>query len=74
MAVGIKAYLSEYTRIIGSAASAIDSSVVVTANRLVGPLFSVRIVQICDDMEVSIRLLAVLLPFPCRYNDAQLQR
>jgi len=64
MAAGLEAYLSWYARIVGSVISAIDSHVVVSGNRIVGPMFSIRIVQTCDAMEVTILLVAALAAFP----------
>ena len=64
MAVGIRAYLSGYARIVGLAVSAIDARVAVSGNRVFGPMFSMSIVQTCDAMEVNILLVAALAAFP----------
>lgn len=64
MAAGLEAYLSWYARIVGSVISAIDSHVVVSGNRIAGPMFSMSIVQTCDAMEVTILLVAALAAFP----------
>ena len=64
MAAGIGAYLSGYARIVGLAVSVIDAHVVVSGNRIVGPMFSMRIEQTCDAMEVTILLVAALAAFP----------
>ena len=48
MAAGLQAYLSWYARMVGSVISAIDSHVVVSGNHIIGPMFSMSIVQTCD--------------------------
>jgi len=64
MAAGLQAYLSWYARMVGSVISAIDSHVVVSGNRIIGPMFSMSIVQTCDAMDVAILLVAALAAFP----------
>jgi exosortase/archaeosortase family protein len=64
MAAGIHSYLSLYAKIVGTVLSALDPSVVVNGNDVAGHMFSVRIVQTCDAMEVNILLAAALAGFP----------
>jgi exosortase/archaeosortase len=64
MAAGIHCYLSIYAKMVGTVLSALDPSVVVNGNDVAGRMFSVRIVQTCDAMEVNILLAAALAGFP----------
>lgn len=66
IAAGIQSYLSRYARMVGLVISAFDPSVVVSGNQILGRIFSIRIVQTCDAMELNILLAAALAGFPMR--------
>ena len=64
MSAGIQSYLSGYARMVGALLSLLDPQIAVDGNQIHGRIFSMKIVQTCDAMEVNILLAAAIAGFP----------
>jgi exosortase/archaeosortase family protein len=64
MTAGIQRYLSGYARMVGAVISLLGPQIAVSGNLIHGRMFSMRIVQTCDAMEVNILLAAAIAGFP----------